>query len=123
MNEPIINPWLIYWIDIATGLRTASIVLGVLSIMCGFATFIVFYIDNENYIWQSKTGRLFLYAGVIFCLLGIFVPNSNTMYKMLAVSYITPANIKTSGEFTDKAIDKILEKIANAIEKFERRDK
>lgn len=36
------------------------------------------------------------------------------MIAMYVARYITPANIKATGELTDKAIDALIEKIAKA---------
>ena len=39
------------------------------------------------------------------------IPSQNTFYKMIATSYVTPANIEMIGDNVDKIADKIVDKI------------
>ena len=41
--------------------------------------------------------------------------SKETIYKMIVASYITPNNIVKTEEYTEKAIDKIIEKINNVV--------
>lgn len=46
--------------------------------------------------------------------LAIAVPTKDEMIAMYVAGRITPANIKATGEFTDNAVDKLIEKILKA---------
>ena len=46
--------------------------------------------------------------------LAIAVPTKDEMIAMYVAGRITPANIKAAGEFTDKSVDKLIEKILKA---------
>ena len=125
MNDPIISPWLIYLIDTVEPLINVIIVSALVSI----SMFILFLTANaatyndgkieEN----SKKAKLFLKVGVICGLLLVFIPRPCTLYKMVVANYVTPANIQATGEFADKTMDKVIDKITNAIQKFERSEK
>ena len=39
------------------------------------------------------------------------IPSQGTFYKMIATSYVTPANIEMIGDNVDKIADKIVDKI------------
>lgn len=46
--------------------------------------------------------------------LAMVVPTKDEMIAMYVARYITPANIKATGEFADHAVDKLIEKILKA---------
>ena len=125
MNDPIISPWLIYLIDTVEPLINVIIVSAIVSI----SMFILFLTANaatynDNKIEEnSKKAKLFLKVGVICGLLLVFIPRPCTLYKMVVANYVTPANIQATGEFADKTMDKVIDKITNAIQKFERSKK
>lgn len=48
---------------------------------------------------------------IILIVLNIFIPDKDTFYKMIATSYVTPANIEIVGDNVDKIADKIVDKI------------
>lgn len=125
MNDPIISPWLIYLIDTVEPLINVIIVSAIVSI----SMFILFLTvnagtyDDDKIEENSKKARLFLKVGVICGLLLVFIPRPCTLYKMVVANYVTPANIQATGEFADKTMDKVIDKITNAIQKFERSEK
>lgn len=41
----------------------------------------------------------------------MFIPAQDTIYKMIAATYITQENIENVGESIDKIADKLVEKI------------
>ena len=125
MNDPIISPWLIYLIDTVEPLINVIIVSAIVSI----SMFILFLTANaatyndDKIEKNSKKAKLFLKVGVICGLLLVFIPRPCTLYKMVVANYVTPANIQATGEFADKTMDKVIDKITNAIQKFERSEK
>lgn len=125
MNDPIISPWLIYLIDTVEPLINVIIVSALVSI----SMFILFLTANaatyndDKIEKNSKKAKIFLKVGVICGLLLVFIPRPCTLYKMVVANYVTPANIQATGEFADKTMDKVIDKITNAIQKFERSEK
>lgn len=125
MNDPIISPWLIYFIDTTDSLLKVACPLAIFAVVVSVILFIDanHTYDEEDEEKLLKGAKMFLSVGIVSGLLTIFIPTPNTIYKMIAAHYVTPANIQATGEFADKAVDKVVDKIANAIQKFERSDK
>lgn len=114
MNEPIISPWLIYWagrIDMIQGI--CCIVGFIVTIYAMIATLAVMTDDNKDK-ESVKTVKIIVCTALILDMLGAFLPTGKEIYAMYAAEHITPANIKATGEFADKAVDKLIEKITKA---------
>lgn len=114
MNEPIISPWLIYWagrIDMIQGI--CCIVGFIVTIYAMIATLAVMTDDNKDK-ESIKAVKIIVCTALVLDTLGAFLPTKKEIYAMYAAKHITPANIKATGEFADKAIDKLIEKIAKA---------
>lgn len=112
MNEPLINPWLFYLIDVCCSLKVICIVATVLSGVFAAISFLESDTYNaekyERYIKFAKKGT---YCLVASCLLIITIPSPETIYKMMLAQYITKANIVATGETIDTVLDKAVEKI------------
>ena len=114
MNEPIISPWLIYWagrIDMIQGI--CCIVGFIVTIYAMIATLAVMTDDNKDK-ESVKAVKILVCTALILDMLGAFLPTEKEIYAMYAAEHITPANIKATGEFADKAVDKLIEKIVKA---------
>lgn len=118
MNEPIISPWVFYWIETMSQIKDiANAVTGVImfiSIIFLFFALLLKKEDREKYISEETFGRVIkglIIVGVISMVGYIFIPTKETMYKMLAASYMTQENIENVGESIDKIADKLVEKI------------
>ena len=61
-----------------------------------------------------KIVKILVCVALLLDTLGAFLPTKTEIYAMYVARHITPANIKAAGEFTDKAVDKLIEKIAKA---------
>lgn len=61
-----------------------------------------------------KAAKIIVCTALILDMLGAFLPTEKEIYAMYAAEHITPANIQATGEFADKAVDKLIEKIAKA---------
>ncbi len=114
MNEPIISPWLIYWAG------RIDMVQGICCIVGFFATIYAVFValaavtafdSNEK---DVKAAKVIVCTALILDMLGTFLPTEKEIYAMYAAEHITPANIQATGEFADKAVDKLIEKIAKA---------
>lgn len=119
MNEPIISPWLIYFVNVLDNLLGFFVVA---MIGCGLALFFFMARSveacsrSEEAICKKYAWRLFVaLCGLVF--LALLTPSSETCWKMLVASKITPAMIQTTGktvlDTTNQAMDLITK---NAIE-------
>lgn len=106
MNEPIISPWIFYALNMVDNLRGGAIVITILCLLALMFTPIL--LDTGCTMKHIK--YLFVTFAVSISLL-IFVPNSNTITQMIIAQHVTVNNIEKAGELTDRAIDKIIEKI------------
>lgn len=114
MNEPIVSPWLIYWagrIDMIQGI--CCIIGFFVTIYAMFATVAVVTDTNKDK-ESIKAAKIIVCTALILDMLGAFLPTEKEIYAMYAAEHITPANIKATGEFADKAVDALIEKIAKA---------
>lgn len=125
MNEPIISPWLIYWIGRLNVIHCFSLILGLLLTFLAAVTGFLLIINNDVYSDDysgdaNKPALNFLKkiacVALIFDALTLFIPSQTEIIAMYAAKNITPANIKATGEFADKAVDKLIEKILKASE-------
>lgn len=125
MNDPIISPWMIYLIDTTDSLLKVACPLAIFAVVVSVILFIEssHTYDEEDAEKSLKRAKMFLLIGIMSGLLVVFIPTPHTIYKMMAAHYVTPANIQATGEFADKTVDKVIDKIANAIQKFERSEK
>lgn len=121
MNEPIISPWLIYWVgrlDVMQGFCCAAgflLTIAVVVFALVGVTDSVNHDDNANKSFLNFLKKLTCVALVVDTL-AFLVPTKNEAIAMYVTRYITPANIKATGEFADKAVDKLIEKILKASE-------
>jgi len=112
MNEPIISPWMFYFIDTVDNVKGA---LYVLTILCSVG--IVFYPLWSEGVEKEKCKKHLKRFCVVFLITGIlniFIPASNTVIKIFVAQHITLNNIEKAGNITSAAIDTIIEKVAKA---------
>ena len=111
MNEQIISPWLIYWagrIDMIQGICCiVGLFVTIYAVFVALAAMTAF--DNNDK--DVKVAKIIVCTALILDMLGAFLPTEKEIYAMYAAEHITPANIKATGEFADKAVDKLIEKI------------
>ena len=129
-NEYIINPYVFYWVHVASVLLFISVVWLVLS-GCVFCFNFLRYLDAkddlqsyepDDYGYKSHNKRCEYYKKqiktsfvvmLVFGVLAVFVPNQETAYKMLIANSLTKKNIEVSRDFVIDTIDKAVNKIMN----------
>lgn len=117
--NPIINPAVIYVINLMGSLRVGLIVGAVifvaLTIFCAAC-----YMDAKNGNSDEekqmtkdffRSSKRFLVCFVLTFILVLFVPSKDTCVEMLVASYVTPDNIDVGVEKTKETVDYIVEKI------------
>ena len=138
MNEPIISPWLFYFIDMLCPLPA---LLCFIIIVC-VATYVFYtacrkdaylrlnsYRDDGICSWCSEAKeeiksfdakiKVAEVVGIISLILALFIPSKETAYKMFVAYHVTPANVQMTEDMVDKSIDKVIEKIINYQKKLE----
>jgi len=83
--QPIISPWIIYFINLTEPIIIVMAIIAIASLIC-----LLTNLDDE----QFKYRKTFLIIIVISLLAVVLVPNKQTCYKMLITSYITTDNVK-----------------------------
>ena len=100
MNEPIISPWIFYWIDLADSLKLIIFFI----LLFSFVGFLLaggnYAFKDERYVRDGEIQRLvratkfFAYCLLVFVIPFVAIPSQETMYKMLITSQLTPNNIE-----------------------------
>ena len=114
MNEPIISPWLIYWAGRIEFIQIICCVVGLVVTAFAVTAAMAVLTDDYEHDESVRTLKILICAAFILDTLAVFLPTKTEIYAMYAAERITPANIKATGEFTDKAVDKLIEKILKA---------
>ena len=123
MNEPIVSPWLIYWAGRIDMIHHFCIVAGFLLTMCAGISVTAFVLNlfDCDFDCDGCFSKAFLnFTKKLTCValivdaLAMAVPTKDEVIAMYVARYITPANIKATGELADKAVDKLIEKIVKA---------
>ena len=128
MTDPIISPWFIYWITRIDNIKCFlelfpllfMIVVILIAMLKGFTgEFDDYGEGKEN---SRKYVKKVLKVGIITLplaiMLNLFIPSTKVLATMYVADKLTVSNIQMVGETADKVVDKI----ANAIQKFERSD-
>ena len=111
MNEPIISPWLIYWITrldllhfslkfIITAITVGMPALLLIIVMVGKSDA---KIENNCKLCIKYCVSLLLFTAFLH----IFLPSKEVVIAMYAAKQITPANIQSAGKIANDSIDYI----------------
>ena len=110
MNEQIISPWVFYLLSVVDNMRCALF-------LAAFAMAILLVLGPawtdgfSEYVTAFKMIFVAFFVSVVFL---IFIPTSNVVIKMMIAQHITANNLEKSGNFTEQAVDKIIEKVVKA---------
>ena len=105
--EPIISPWIFYWMDVANAVKILMEVTTTIFIVASLLSPI--WADEVEH--PMKIIKPMIAVAVVLMTLSVFVPSKDTMYKMLITSYVTPNNIELVGGSIDTALDKLTDKV------------
>ena len=107
MNEPIINPWIFYWIDMLEPIKGLFLISCLLGFGC--VAFIAICGEDENIKNRYKKMKRISIFATIMLLFMTFTPTPKTATKMLVASQVTPANLQMvkneAGEIVEKTTD------------------
>ena len=124
MNEPIISPWIFYWMSVADNLRSLIGFIGLLAtgITMWFCLEWIVKLGDKNYSVKYKQEiKLFTCIGLVCAVLFALIPNEKTLTRMIIASYVTPHNIEIVQGEANKSVDYLINKIVEAGEKWEQR--
>lgn len=122
MNEPIISPWLIYWIGRLDIMHGFSCVLGFWLTIFTVVLGVMIITNDTDALFFNRVKKLACVT-IIVDALALFMPTKAEVIAMYTATYITPANIKATEESADKAVDKLIEKILKASEAAKEKEK
>ena len=106
MNEPIISPWIFYALFVVDNLKCALVIL---MIICACAiVFMPMVVAEEDF---GKYAKRIVILFIISGLLMVVTPDSKTVTQMIVAQHITKSNIEKAGQLTERAVDKIIEKV------------
>lgn len=122
--NPIISPWLIYLINVLSGLKIFFIVTVVAAIFVGIGSVICFLIviggpyydkddekDQNKILNIKKCFKKSVVGLIISALLVVIIPSKDTMYTMLALDNLTTDNIQAIGKTGKDVIDYVSDQI------------
>lgn len=126
MNEPIISPWIFYWMSVVDNLRSLIGFIGLLATgttICFCLDWIVQLGDKNYSVKYKQEIKLFACIGLVCAVLFALIPNEKTLTRMIIASYVTPQNIEIVQGEANKSVDYLINKIVEAGEKWEQRGK
>lgn len=121
MYEPIIDPMIFYWMDVLSKVQTLPIPLAFLSLIsvCVAGMAYIEYSDEQNIVYKvgKRLSCVFILLFLISLPLSFFIPDKDTMYKMLIAKQVTPTQHSSNRETAEKLIDTIGEKLDKVADK------
>lgn len=130
--EPIISPWLIYFIGVSDSIVRASGMVAFISALILVVT-LGLYMYNEiessyttgrekeiSVKLSSLSGRASKFLGVVFAVsffVSIFTPDKNTLISMVVANIVTVDNIQGANEFVKTNVQDYINMLTDAINK------
>lgn len=121
MSTPIINPWVIYLINLCDNLKTLSIISICITVVAVIIIGLHWAFDENDCCDEEDVKVIRQYymewikipAIVSICSLvcSIVLPTKKTCYTMLVTSQLTEENIHNVGDNAKEIVDYIFEKI------------
>ena len=105
--EPIINPWIFYFMSLADGFRGAGYVITIIAFGVGVIALVAYNIE-EGGLMPWKYLKWFVIAFVAGGAISILIPSQETITKMLVASFITPDNVELGVEGVKAIFDYIV---------------
>lgn len=123
--EPIISPWLVYFISISTSIKAIFATITIISLAIAFFIILYNFIEEDSMdrLYDSKTKKLDssfkkLIAFIIFSsILAAFIPTKETIIAMYIANMITPDNLNLANEVFKSNLKDYLDIITNSLNK------
>ena len=97
--EPVISPWLFYFIDVVGAIKVVGIIVALISAI----VFLISFLEEENGITLISFIVL-----IISLLIIIFVPSSDTLIKMTIAKNVTYDAVDTAKDVVVQVYNDIL---------------
>ena len=112
--KPIINPWLIYFVD-SLDLVQLGCILMVIALVVAILI-LTGRIDDLEYKGKElkparRTRKIVIFFSILLLIAIPFIPSRETCYKMMIASQITNNNIQKAEDTIKESVDYIFEKI------------
>lgn len=91
--EPIINPWIVYAIDMISKLSVVAFI----TVIASLIGMLIFAMNDSTYGNDEQESRVFKILLIVLLVATVFLvilPSKDTMLTMLALHYVTPDNIQ-----------------------------
>ena len=91
--EPIINPWIVYGIDVISKLSVVAFIMVIASLI----GVLIFAMNDSTYGNDEHENKIFKILLIVLLVATVFLvilPSKDTMLTMLALYYVTPDNIQ-----------------------------
>ena len=120
--EPIINPWIFYFIDIGDSLNTLALTIAIITgiiwvglwiaaaVMIDECRTLAENIEDKNIRFCWKKGKLFMIIMIVTAIIGIAIPSKSAMIEIAVMQQVTPNNIEKGKEIVKSTTDYIFEK-------------
>lgn len=123
--EPIISPWLVYFISISTSIKAIFAIITIISLAIAFFIILYNFIEEDSMdrLYDSKTKKLDssfkkLIAFIIFSsILATFIPTKETIIAMYIANMVTPDNLNLANEVFKSNLKDYLDIITNSLNK------
>lgn len=112
---PVINPWLIYFVDSLEVLQFSCIlVVLALAVAIMFLTARIYDLGCGE--WRElksarRTRKIVIFFSILLIVVIPLIPSRETCYKMMVASQITDTNFQKAEDVIKKSADYILEKL------------
>ena len=117
MSEPIISPWIFYWVNVLDSLKffiSTIIIIGIIAIITTAIIMVSTCFDLDELKEKSKFLKIFQKAIIsILILMAVysFTPSKETIITMLVADNVTKENIEITTDTIKNVTDYIFDKI------------
>lgn len=108
--EPIISPWVFYFIDKLDVVSALPLLIFAFGILTNLLLVMVTKTSKEFEKWFFPKAWIALF--LLSVMLVFIVPTKETAYKMIIANYVTPNNISIVKEATEDNVASLIDKIA-----------
>ena len=105
--EPIISPWVVYCLNMCTGIKFILLIIGLIGGVC----YILYELDK----WNGKPKTSIITLFVFISLLGMIMPDEEVAIKMLIAQNITYERV----EMVEGTVQSIYEDVISLIDGYE----
>lgn len=108
--EPIISPWVFYFIDKLEVIEMLPLYVFILAILINRALLMTSKTEEE--FEKGFFPKVWIALFSLVFIINFIVPSKETAYKMIIANYVTPNNISIVKEVTEDNIASLIDKIA-----------